>query len=350
MCGQPRFGKIGPLGRHGYQHRTRRRTEPPTRCEFDAAPSFDTFIRRRPSLSVGGSVASTFDEEMKSRIALLLLIFGAAVIGQDSDPFSDAIETEDPPPRDIPSMPASITYERVDDKMHRYTIAGIYNASQRAKEEQKRNREKESGRGEIAADPFAPDGESGLPDEYPESIYEGAVPDCDEFTVDFETRKCTFSTSRKLTLPELVDAINQMAWMGGDIPYWSELEARDIVRSNRFNSANYIVEESKEDFPPNLAWFWAPADRRISTLIGVSEVEQGQLIFTPTTAHCMAHSRFAIRVFDPDGRLLWRDDSIALASVRFAVADIDRDGLHDILLDRDDHGRASRFLIRRNIE
>ena len=291
-----------------------------------------------------------FDEEMKSGIALLLLVFGAAVFGQDADPFSDTTETKEPSPRDISSMPASITYEQVGDKKHRYTIAGIYNASQKTKEEAKKKRKKNSSRDRTSADPFATDGETGLGDDYPESIYEGTVPDCDEFTIDFKTRKCAFLTSRKLTLSELADAIDQMAWLGGDIPYWSELEARDIAKSDHFKRANFIVEETKGDFPPNLAWFSVPKDRQISTLIGVNEFEQGQLIFTPTTAHCMAHSRFAIRVLDTDGRLLWSEDSIALASVRFTVADIDRDGLHDILLDRDDHGQATRFLIKRNIE
>lgn len=291
-----------------------------------------------------------FDEEMKTGIALFLLIFGAVVSGQDSDPFSDATETADPPLRDISSMPASITYERVNEKMHRYTLTGIYNASQRAKEEEEKNRRKDGGRNEGIVDPFAPDGESGLCDDYPESIYEGMVPDCDDMTVDFKTRKCTFLTSRELELSELADAIDQLAWVGGDIPYWSELKARDIAKSTEFDTKNYTVGEIEEDFPPNLAWFWVPKDRQISTMIGIDGFEQGQLIFTPTTAHCMAHSRFAIRVLDASGKLLWHDDSTSLANVRFAVADVDRDGLHEILLDRDDHGKASRFLIKRSIE
>lgn len=287
---------------------------------------------------------------MKFGIPLFVVLSTTVVLAQDEDPFSDAVKQVEAPLREVSSIPASIIYEQVDDNRHRYTVTGIYNASQRAKEEDKRNRANDSARNRGVINPFAADGQPSLGDDYPESIYEGTVPDCDDFTVDFETRKCTFLTSRKLMLPELADAIDQLAWLGGDIPYWSELEARDIARSAEFDSENYTVEETEEDFPPNLAWFWVPKDRQVSSLIGLDGFEQGQLIFTPTTAHCMAHSRFAIRVLDADGRILWHEDSTALADVRFAIADVDRDGLHEILLDRNDHGKASRFLIERSIE
>lgn len=286
---------------------------------------------------------------MNLGITILLLVFAAAVLGQDSVPLSDASSTEDSPSRDVSSMPASITYEMVDEKKHRYSISGIYSASQKAMEEAKTHKS-DSHSGGFATNPFATDGDSGLSDNYPASIYQGTVPDCDEFRVDFETKICTFLTSRKLRLPELATAIDQMAEIGGDIPYWRELEARDIAKSDHYSETNYTVAEEKENFPSNLAWFGVPGDRQISTLIAINGFDHGQLVFTPTTAHCMAHSRFAIRVLEPDGRLLWHQDSIALASVRFAIADLDSDGFHEILLDRDDHGQASRFLIKRNIK
>lgn len=98
---------------------------------------------------------------MRPAIAIFLIVFATTSPGQESDPFSVPIVTEEVAPlRNISSRPSSITYERVDDKHHRYTVTGIYNASQKAKEEAKENKRKESRVGQSVTDPFAPDGHS----------------------------------------------------------------------------------------------------------------------------------------------------------------------------------------------
>ena len=274
----------------------------------------------------------------------------AVVFGQDDDPFSSAVQGGEPPLREVSSMPSTIKYEQIDDNRHRYTLTGIYNASQRAEEEDRKDRDKVSATNRGVTDPFAPDGESGLSDDYPESIYKGTVPDCEDFTVDFETRKCTFLTSRELALSELADAIDQLAWIGGDIPYWSELETRDLEKSSLFSDEAYELVPYSGEVPLQLAWFSAPKWEPLATAFCFDLVEQGRLLIMPTTAHCMAHSRFSIRVLDARGKLIWQDLDTLVADVQVALVDIDRDGSHDLIIDQNDHGKSSRFLLRRNIE
>ncbi|HRQ90093.1 MAG TPA: hypothetical protein PLA50_14940 [Bacteroidia bacterium] len=267
-------------------------------------------------------------------VSLILIGSGIAVL-------SVADEESPKPERKIEHLPKSITYQKRADGKHAYSVAGIYNASER--------RIKESQRGIDDENPFGPLD----PSIYPESIYQKIIPDCDEVKADFPNRVLRFTTSRELPYDELAKVIDELA-MGGDLPYWGELEARDIGQSPAYSAENYEISTPKEEFPSGLAWFAVPRDRKISTSIHIDPWDQGTLLFIPSTGiihstgPCMVvHPRFSIRILDPDGLVLWEDDETALADVRFALADIDQDGLHEILLVRDDHGKEDRFLIRR---
>lgn len=258
-----------------------------------------------------------------------LILIGSVIVAGEELP---------KPERKIEHLPKSITYQKRADGKHAYSVAGIYNASERSKKEQIRT---DAQREKDDKNPFGPLDLS----DYPESIYQGTIPDCDEVEADFPNRVLRFTTSRKLPFDELAKVIDEMARIGGDLPYWDELEARDIGQSSAYSAENYEISTPKDEFPSGLAWFLVP-DRKVSTPIKI-DFFQGTLLFIPSTAHCMVHSRFSIRILDPNGLVLWEDDKTALADVRFALADIDQDGLHEILLIRDDHGKEDRFLIRR---
>jgi hypothetical protein len=286
---------------------------------------------------------------MKHECTSFLLVFVILLFSQEDSQAGDPSKQRGESSRALLSKPSSLFYEREADTKHRYTFSGIYTASEETREAGKAGKSLGGGGGgdSKVEDPFG----SSIPSaNYPEDIYRSMIPDCSDITVDFKERKCSFVTSRKLELWELADVFDQLAGDWGDFPYWIEMENRGVKKSKEFEKKNYLIEEFTGEPPANLAWFSVPENRQISTLIGVNESQQGKLMFNPTTAFCMCHSRFAIRVLDEEGCLVWQDESLSFGGVRFAVADINSDGLHDILLDRYDHGETKRFLIKRSIE
>ena len=256
---------------------------------------------------------------MKSLAAIgFVTIMTLQCAAQEEDPFAADPQPDPPrPERKIKKLPNSVTYEE-EDKAHTYTINGIY-----------------KGAGE---------------DNDVSSTYKVFVPECTSLKLNFNAGTCTIVTSRKLTLSELAYSIDDLARLGGDLPYWQELEARDIERSGAFHPKRFTTEKLDGEFPAGLAWFWVPKDRDLTTSFNWTQFEQGNLLIVPKTAHCMAHSRFAIRILDRDGKLVWQDTDTALAAVRFAIADTDQDGAHEIYIDRDDHGEETRFHIKQTSE
>jgi len=296
-------------------------------------------LRKEPGESMAAKVSQA--------IALTSLILPSVVAQEEDNPFTDFTPPEDKPPRVIKKLPDSIRHDELPNGKHIYTVTRIYNASEKSKAAiAKANREREN-TGRDINNPF---GDRDYLDDFPESGYKSSMPDCEKVTINFEYRTCTFITTREIALPELADAIDHMAWNYGDLPYWNELEARDIAKSEHYHEQNFSVEPFEGEMPDKLAWFHAHGQQSVSSLIGLFGFRQGKLTISPTTAHCMAHSCFAIRVFDWDGKVYWRDDSTALADIQFAVADVDLDGDHDILIKRYDHGESDRFLIRQNME
>jgi hypothetical protein len=248
-------------------------------------------------------------------IGMLLLAVLPTVPAED-DPLAKSTGEEARPQRTILNLPKAVTHRMIDATMHEYTISGIYSAS--AKNNEFKN---------VA------------------STYKIFIPDSLELDLDFKARKATFSTSRELSLSELAYAIDDMAKHGGDIPFWVELESRDLENTKDFARIRYTIEATDEDPPPELAWFWVPKDRAFQVPLSLGGSELGSLLVVPSTAFCMCHSKFNLRILDPEGKLIWKEEDTAYAGVRIALSNADEFGMHKIWLTRDDHGESKKFLI-----
>ena len=255
-------------------------------------------------------------------VAAIASFIGIALVLAEDDPFSNPTtqSIEPRPLRDIEDLPKAITYRHNDDGTHIYVVSGIYAHSS--------DRDRPSDRSDVL----------------------GYVPECIDAIFDFESRRLEMTTSRRLTLSELAYAIDDLAFSGGDVPYWDELEARDIKKSSLFSNKAYELASYSGEVPMHLAWLSIPKWKPLTTAFSYDLVEQGKLLITPTTAHCMAHSRFSVRVLDAEGRVIWQDLNTLVADLRIALTDIDRDGSHDVIIDQNDHGKSTRFLLRRIIE
>lgn len=247
-------------------------------------------------------------------VTALALLFPIVSFGE-VDPFEAA---PDPPrpERVIERLPKSISHREIEDGQHEYVISGIYATSPKHDIE----------------DPGA-------------LLGEPLIPDCLTCTFDFKKLTCTFTTSRKLTYSELAYALDDIAELGGDMPYWVELEARDIMPSELAGRLEYTTSTVTIDAPTGLAWFWAPDDKPLRIPLSYGGPNLGTLLIVPSTAHCMAHSRYVLRVLDGNGLLVWTDEKTLFAGVKIALSDIDKDSMHEIWIYRDDHGKEERFQI-----
>ncbi|QJE95007.1 hypothetical protein [Luteolibacter luteus] len=171
------------------------------------------------------------------------------------------------------------------------------------------------------------------------------VPDCEHLSLNRAARKCSFTTTRELPWEELAATIDEMARKGGEIPYWSELEARDLPTSEKTDLVYKISRHSAEP-PEGAEWITIPKAEGFDTEISLPANIKGRILIVPSTAMCMCHSRYSFRILDQEGKVVWRDDREAYGSIQVAVTDIDRDGTEEILLERDDHGKGGRFLIQ----
>lgn len=136
------------------------------------------------------------------------------------------------------------------------------------------------------------------------------------------------------------------ASMAGVFPYWIELEMRDLPLSPQASQKLFELQSADKDLPKGLAWFFVTESKplRLPIQFGNSR-DAGTLLVNCSTSHCMSHDRFVMRILDPEGRVLWKDEATALADSRFAIVDLDDDWLHEILLDRNDHGDRATFKI-----
>jgi hypothetical protein len=263
---------------------------------------------RKLNLNGAGSgrrLVSTASDSMHKRIHIRMLV--AAMIGLTVIAAAE------------PGLPTSVTHTREGEK-HFYSVANIF-----------------------AGATFKIPSETG-------SYYTGKFPDSLDASIDLKQRKFTVSTSRPLSVQELQKAFDEAAWEGGDLPYWTELQLRDTPKSPRFAASLFRVKPLKREHPKGLAWFGVSKLDMLRLPIMLAYNHKGTLLVSHTTAHCMAHDRFAIRILDAEGRVLWQDQEVALASCGFALVDQDGDGIHEILLDRDDHGTRSRFVITNTSE
>jgi hypothetical protein len=246
----------------------------------------------------------------------MLLFAMLPIASAEEDPFAESAGEEVRPERTILKLPKAVSHRQIDPSKHEYTISDIYSASENNDELK-----------DVAL------------------TYKALIPDSLDLDLDFKAGRATFSTSRKLTLSELAYAIDDMAELGGDIPYWVELEARELETTKDYARISYKVELTEQEPPSGLAWFWVPKDKLFQIPLSFGGPDLGSLLVVPTTAFCMCHSRFSLRVLDPEGKLIWKEEGTAYAGVKIALGNANEFGMHKIWLTRDDHGVSKRFLI-----
>jgi len=255
---------------------------------------------------------------MKSLTIIGMLLFAVLPTAPaEDDPFAESDGEVVRPIRTILKLPSAVTHKVIDATRHRYTISDIYMGSASKEEDPKEA----------------------------SSTYSFLIPDVLDLDFDFKTKKATFSTSRKLSLSELAYAIDDMAELGGDIPFWVELETRDLENTKEFARIRYTVTPTEQEPPSELAGFWVPKDKMFQIPLSFGGPDLGSLLIVPTTASCMCHSRFSLRILDPEGKVIWKEEGTAYAGVKIALSNANEFGMHKIWLTRDDHGVSKRFLI-----
>jgi hypothetical protein len=248
------------------------------------------------------------------RITAISLI-ASLIVAAENDAFAASPSDLPRPDRIIATMPKSVFYEAAKGH-HIYTIKGIYATSP----------------------------QSGIDE--PAELSANYIPDVEACSFDFEKRTATIQTSRRLTNSELAYAIDDIAAFGGDMPYWAELVARDLPESKEYTDLKIEIEEFKGDFPECLAWFSPSSHEPFEMPFTVSPPKHFKVLIVPTTAFCMCHSRYCIRILDPMGKVVWKDSTTAYATVSIAVATSD-DGLgHKLLIRRYNHGERANFIVK----
>ena len=240
----------------------------------------------------------------------------------ESDPFTDVTPEPKRPERLILKLPKSVTHKKINASKHVYEISGLYSGFVAESEDP-----------EAAA-----------------SICKVLIPDALNLEFDLDRAQATFSAKRELALSELAYVVDDMAKLGGDIPFWGELEARDLEKTKDFSRIRYTIKATDAGTPAELAWFWLPKDGEFRIPLNIGGPELGSLLVVPSTGLCMCHSRFALRILDPEGKLIWKEEDTAYAGVRIALANGGDFGVHKIWLTRNDHGKSTTFVIRAHFD
>jgi len=255
---------------------------------------------------------------MKPLTSIVMLLFAMLPTATaEEDPFAKADPEVVRPERTILKLPRAVTHKMIDATRHQYSISDIY-------------------RGYAVKDENPKEASSS---------YSFLIPDVLDFDLDLKAKKATFYTSRELSLSELAYAIDDMAGLSGDIPFWAELVARDLESTKEYARISYKVVPTDQEPPSELAGFWVPKDKAFQIPLSFGGPDLGSLLVVPTTAYCMCHSRFSLRILDPEGKVIWREEDTAYAGVKIALSNANEFGMHKIWLTRDDHGESKRFLI-----
>ena len=130
------------------------------------------------------------------------------------------------------------------------------------------------------------------------------------------------------------------------MPYWLELEARDLPRSEFLDKKHFALEKFPGEFPKRLAWNGMRRDESFSVPFELRQFPGGELLVNPTTAYCICHSRYAIRVRTSESGVIWQDDAVLFGAIKVAMVDLDSDGAHELLLRVTDHGKESQLILK----
>jgi hypothetical protein len=209
-------------------------------------------------------------------------------------------------------LPSSINHRTQDNGVHEYLVSGLY-------PEHRKNID------ENISDIFNFDG---------------------EVDIDPAGNLLTLRSDQALSSAELERILDKNAAKNGVTPFWAELEARDLKRSKLFSPKLYHLVQSPK-VPEDLAWFHAPKERPLKLpLRSIGPFDQhGWLLITPTTALCMCHSRFSLRILDAGEEVLWEDGTTIRGAVSVALSKGKNESSHDVFIRCDDHGTESLFHI-----
>lgn len=265
-------------------------------------------------------------------------------------------------------LPKTITHSVLQSGQHQYTIKGLF----------WKDGQKESSRKLL------------------EDSYKKDIPNCVTVKIDKTKNSITIITSKEIEdFPKLID---KFARSGGSIPYWVELCMRE-KRSDLFKDRLYgLVFEKEIRFPDNSSGFlkviqkdgkclkfalfsrivprnnktfyieytlrykdkkyflesdnkktifdWQEIEKKLQQRpekcnLSFNKSNKLLLDFNKTTAFCMCHSRYAMRIFDKDGKYIWEDLNNIHGYHYPMVCDFLNDENDEIIIYREDHGQAS---------
>jgi hypothetical protein len=184
-------------------------------------------------------------------------------------------------------------------------------------------------------------------------LQDSGFPEATAASFDLTNRTFRLVTKKPIPGHLLRDFVDFIARNYGDLPYWSELQARELPKAPDFSARNFQLKRLKRELPEGLAWFGV-GNEPLRLPIGIDLFRRGTLLISRTTAYCMCHDCLAIRILDEKGRLFWQTEDFAQGSVSFALTGPEDErgaGTHDVIISVDDHGwRGARYRLTRNFE
>lgn len=224
------------------------------------------------------------------------------------------------PERGVLKLPQSVTHKLLGNGRHEYRVVGLYALDE----------------GRDPADSAS----------HSASTFEYLLPEGAEVEAELKDASLVIRTSVLIPYDTLAFAIDGIAAGGGEVPTWDELEARDLKKSELFDRDHYQIVKLDTDFPAGLAWLGMSRTQEVRLPFVTKFGSTGTLLVGPTTALCMCHSRFAIRILHEDGSLIWEDSDSAYGSVQIAMADTDGDRIHEVYFETKDHGKSARYVLK----
>lgn len=253
-------------------------------------------------------------------LPVILLGLVVLIVGLRKDPEPPPAAAETPAP--FSKLPTSIEYSKIAEDEHHYKISGIYNFLGR----------------EEMADGMAP-------------VYRNLVPACRKFDIDYAALVCTLVTTVELPISELAYSMDEIARLGGELPTFTELEARDLPKSPLEGTLSYAIQHKAAEGSEKLEWLDMPEDGSVLRLpLDLGPHGAGTLFIVPATAHCMVHSIFVIRVLDSEGRVIWQEGETAYGTIQLALQPPSPGHTQAFYLFRNNHGIEDDFFIHPEIK
>lgn len=163
--------------------------------------------------------------------------------------------------------------------------------------------------------------------------------------LDLKNNTCSFIAAEPVQILDFRTFLDYSGTVSGELPYWAELEARDLLEAPGPSAMQVTVTPAPKPFPDALAWFVMKSGEGFPLQLPVQfgYGHTGALLITPLTSMCMSHDRFVLRLLDSTGKVMWKDDTIAYGYIKLALVDRDGDLFHEVLIDREDHGEKAQF-------